>query len=828
VPPNSNNFTKIYKSKVVITQIMNLFAHFQPGTETNLDAMLRGLPGFQAINKHSIPMRGKGDGTIYWYRGNNIRIEVKPHETRTDLVTVILDMDLYSSPPNEELRLFQSQISALEQAGFVPVADHDLFSDPEDNHLSKYWGAIGTFIDSCQPRTPHWNDSLTGIIDKRTGEAVPLLVAPNENFHVGDTAGIEYLAIRSIDDPSALNQLYDEHFELLRSLARFIQYVEVSKRSTRNPDQKAAVHLDEIMKLGYDLLQRPQDHHAFTDFIGKVIELDDRDKESLYHTLAFIDSAVVLTRGELAKHDSDIPHILQDLQRYGRTSAIINRISKIGEHYPDIPRVQVGKIMERSYSEGGLLRELITIENTSPTPDLDRTVKRMLQFGNFDTYLRSSEGTLARAVLDAMETAGFNRDIFTSNQQSNDVLTREHTSLVNWERNFLNLIDEFRRDEYNLFFIQDEDEREVMNQELKKKVLSLAERISSTQHWPNNPQEGGSSYILNKVKGMLYHCRKLQAKKIEKGKRVDSPLITLEEKLESLEIQLEFGGRPTGGVIYSRQWHRVIEDFSMEETMLCCAALGGNKQDLTFAAIYNPTYTYLTYFIQGIDQQLGFSILQAGIMGGKKVLLSISPYEANPAIRTALGPAETHRYVLDSMVKAAHDANAEELLIDDIDLKVRDEERFPVRMENHNVKKMGDTGYETAEDIFVQYKNGEPCAPRGFRRFMEKTVRKYQSATHEDVRFEQIQGDDLLVEEQLGEGRRHYSIQSIPVLFDPAIDYQHFPNDKTKTIFDNGYHSLDCTRTVFRINVTQYIQERKMESVELVGQPDTIRGISRV
>ena len=490
---------------------MTLFAHFQHEQETDLDAILRELSGFKSKHRSYPSGQDEGMKRSYWFEGSHIHIEVKPQENKRDLVTVILDFD--SLPSGAELDNFKSHVQALGERGLVPVADYDLFSNPDSYDLSMYWGAIHTFIDSCRPRIPHKDDSLTAMIDSRTNESVFAINPPNKTFQVGDDVGIEYTTVKDVADLRELNQLRDEHLTLLRSLARFIQYVDVSKRSSRKPDPKAAAHLDEITGLSYDLLTRPADHQAFTEFISDIIAVDENDRESLYHTLAFIHNSVVLVRSELAKKDSNVPQVLQNLQRYGRTAAIANRIQEVGGRYSDLARVQVGRLMETKYSEHGLLKALVDVEGALPNSDLDGVLRRMLRFGNFDAYQRSTQGESARAVLGTMRKAGFNTDVFTSNNLSNDTLTREQTSLASWEGNFQDLITQFRQGDYDVFFLQYDGEREIMNRALKTKVLSLSDRTTG-------PQEKGISYILNKVKGMLRHCQKRQAEKKEKGKKI--------------------------------------------------------------------------------------------------------------------------------------------------------------------------------------------------------------------------------------------------------------------------------------------------------------------
>lgn len=797
---------------------MVLFAHFQNESCDDLDAIIKGLNGYKRANNFYPVDQNKCNGKDYWFDDNSICIEVRHRNNNPDLVTIIMEFN--SSSCDASLDLFKTHVHTFQSNGLTAVTDKELFSDSENYDLSIYWDRIHAYIDSCRPRIPLYNDSFTSLIDSRTGEIAFGMPPKNETFEINIDIGIEYRIVQDISSLNDLNKLQTQHFTFLQSLAKFIQYVDISKTTGGKPDLKAAVHLDEVMELSYDLLARPGDHLVFTKFISNVIEMDDIDKESLYHTLSFVHSSVILLRSELREASPNVQQVLTDLQRYGRTVAIVGRIKQVNDRYPHLERVQVGRIMDSKYSESGLLRTLADIEealqqssnNPNVDSDLERISSLMLHYGNFNAYLRSTTGTNAKAIVKTLKKKGFNIVIFTSDEGSNNTFAREETSLELWQENFHILIDDFRKGTYNVFFMRyTEDNKEVMNNQLKKKVLSLSPQNARAE-------EKGASYILNKIKGMLYHCRVKQAEKVEKGKKVDAPLIELEERLENLEIQLEFGGRPTGGKLYSRQWHRIFEDFARKDFMLCCAALGGDKEELTFRAIYNPTYTYLTHFIEGIDSQLGFSILKAGMVAERRVLLSISPYEANPAIRTALGQTETYRYVMDAMVKTAYDANAEYLLIDDIDLKVRDESGNVIRMKDGVAKKKGDIEYGQAEDIVIKYKNSEPCAPRSFRRYIEKASNKYESITHEDIEFEQIEGDNELVEEQFGVGKYHYSIQSVKVLFDSHVDYTHLSADQTKMIFDDGYHQQNGTRTVFKIDVTKYIEERKIEGIYLLSK----------
>src|SRR3989338_3718131 len=795
---------------------MVLFAHFQNENYIDIDALIKGLAGFGYARPFDSRHQNEENGNNYYFDDHYMSIEVIQRDNKPDLVTITLDIDRDVRP--EKLDLFKSHVSTLEVNGLTAVLDHDLFSDSESYHASIYWGAIHSFIDSCRPRIPRIQDSLSPMIDARTDKQVNLKAPRNKTFHVGDDVGIEYRAVKDIASFAELQALQEQHFTLLKSLARFIQYVDVSKRSGTKADLKVAVHVDEVLELSYDLLSRPKDHNAFTAFIGKLVEIYERDKETLYHTLDFVRSSVVLARNKLAKSPPAISEVLENLQQYGSAVAIMEKLKLISNRYQDLERINMSRLVDSRYSEHGFLRTLVDIEsnlsNESRDSDLDKIFKLMLRYGSFNTYHRSMDSTSAGIVLSTMRKKGFNIDIFTSDNLSRDTFTREQMSLESWEENFHDLIMDLHKPLYDVFFTHSIGEKEEIDRALRDKVLSLSKSVENTR-------EKGIPYILNKVKGMLHHCR------TRKNEKSDKVLIDLEEKLEQLEIQLEFGGRPTGGMLYSRPWHRIPEDFSREDFMHCCAALGGDKQDLTFMTIYNPTYTYLTHFIKGIDSQLGFSILKAGMIEGKRVLLSISPYEANPGIRTALGPAETYRYVLDAMVKTAHDARAEYLLIDDIDLKVRDANGAVVIMKEGTVKKIGEQGYENAEDIVIKYKNGEPCAPRSFIKFVEKASKKYNSIAHEDVAFEQIAGDNKLVEEQFGEGRYHYSIQSAKATFDPDIDYANFPYELTKAIFDDGYHTQNSTRTVFKVNVAKYIEERKKEDVDLLPQTISINGISR-
>ena len=314
--------------------------------------------------------------------------------------------------------------------------------------------------------------------------------------------------------------------------------------------------------------------------------------------------------------------------------------------------------------------------------------------------------------------------------------------------------------------------------------------------------------------------------------KLDVPIVELATKLELLETQLRFNGALVGGSVYTRAWHRaVVQDFHSSSFMMCCASLGGEKQGITFKSIYNPSGLYLEHFIQGLDSPMGFSILKLGRSEGKNAVLAISPYEANHALMAALGEKGTFRYVLDTLVKSAHQVNAEYLMIDDIDLRVRDENGMPVKHKDGRIIYNGDEGYDKAEHILVRYQGGRGNAPRKFKtELLEKllTNKANTSMTHGDFVFEQIEGDNELVQEQFGAGEQYWSIQTAKPRFDSSIRYTgvNSPHDELdegieKAVFDMGVGPLSGVRTAYKIDVKKYIEERKREGIDLTRVVDT-------
>ncbi len=864
-----------------ISSDMELFAHFR-NDRPDLSTLLKTFPK----DIHIL--------------GANRSLD-DPKLKLRDVITISTNIfPLHEEVPKEAeqqaaiLGHFRQCYQRLVDFDLAAVSDRTLFDDMEHRRQSCYWANIYEFITACLPRVQHVRDSLSALLDKRTGQYAYRLVKPQPYFNdpadlplssdeswarqFGEknaparsissiakeyiTVGLEYPALDPSLSLSGLLALEDDHRSFLGELAIFIQYLEVSKTASARRDPKVAVPIDEILALGYDLLHDAAQHHAFTDFIHKIMERDDQRGASFYDTLAFLESSIVVARDEFSHPLPKIPEVFAHLHYYGRSGIVIEKLQQLAARYDDIPAAQLGSMFEAKYSEAGLLQALVKIGQALPAnrqdSDLDKVVRLMLKYGNLESYTHSKEGRSAQDLLIFMNKAGFAENVFLADQRSSDVLYRRNTDMERWSDNVDELIKDLALAKYTVFFMRYEAvkdredthggkntdhgerealeapdrEKEVLDQRLRDKVLSMGQ---GDLRFPGGFRENlDVSYALNKVKGLLLHCRTRQKDKRQRGKKMDQPLVELEERLESLEIQLEFGARPTGGKLYSRIWHRSLEDFSTEAFMHCCAALGGDKQDLTFAAVYNPAYVYLTHFIKGIDSQLGFSILKAGFIDhgtkvyNKKVLLAVSPYEANPAIRTALGEAETYRYVLDAMVKTAHSAQAQYLLIDDIDLKVRDEQGQAVRHNNGEFCKVGEQGYETAADLVIQYKNGQPCAPCSFRKSLEKAQRKYESITHEDIAFQEITRDVDLVREQLGPGREHYSIQSVPALFDPAVDYLHLSPEQTKAIFDDGYHSMNCRRRVFRVDVAAYLAERTKEGDNLTAIERTVQGISKI
>ncbi|MBI5046869.1 hypothetical protein HZC07_04015 [Candidatus Micrarchaeota archaeon] len=579
--------------------------------------------------------------------------------------------------------------------------------------------------------------------------------------------------------------------------------------------------MDEILQAAYTLLSRAADHAVFADFVERILAIETDARETFYHTLNTIHNGAVLVQTELSKGGQNTKTVLGDLTRYGEIHEIMRMLVRLSERYTDLERIDLAPVITSSYSGHGLLQTLADLEATfavqppydedSPHSDLDNILVLVLRHGSFERYLRSESGFSATTVVQTLTIGGFNPAFFVGTPLRADVLTRQETSIVSWEENFDQLIADFKTNKYNVLFSRPPKEgktKATFDHALKSKVCGY----SSSQL--QSPQ------ALDKVMALLYYCKSRQAEQTSAGKKIDEPLVELEERLENLRTQIEFGGRPTGGKLYSRTWNRTLEDFSREDIMLCCACLGGEKQDLTFKALYNPAYVYLDHFIEGIPSPLGFSILNAGFVGSTPVLLSVSPYEANPALRTALGEKNTYLYVLDAMVKAASDANAEYLLLDDIDLLVRDVYGVVVKSTKDGIKSKGEPGYETGEPVVIQYRNGEMCAPRKFKRFMERVLTKYSAVTHEDIKFKQVGGDQELVEEQFGAvlSSQHYSIQSVRPLHDPSIDYGNISPELSKQIFDRGYAPQNGVRTVFRINVREYIKLRlELDKVDLVA-----------
>ena len=102
---------------------------------------------------------------------------------------------------------------------------------------------------------------------------------------------------------------------------------------------------------------------------------------------------------------------------------------------------------------------------------------------------------------------------------------------------------------------------------------------------------------------------------------------------------------------------------------------------------------------------------------------------------------------------------------------------------------------------------------------------KHSSITHTDADFAQIEGDNDLVQAQFGEGKHHYSIQSAAPTYDSSIDYLKITPEQTKHIFDDGYKPQNGSRTVFKIDVRQYITERaETDKIDLKAPVSTVCG----
>lgn len=789
---------------------MVLFAHFSKGISTVdlettiISSLIQGsvFGGQQTVN---------GVET-YFFDNGQLKVEVKKREDESDLITIILNLE-GKGVKQRDFDNFRVIVDSLATFGFANVSDYEL--QEIDDEFSLYWTKMWRLFDNQRLKINRANttyiDSLSVLIGPE-----PYITTRTKASKETKEINIEFEKVKYLDSLEDLMGLKFAHFHLLNGLAKIINYVDVSKRTGSKPDLKIGARLDDVIELACDLL--PSDHNnLFADFIYDVIERDQRSNESLYRTLDTIHSAAILLRRELSKKKPKIPRIINDIKQYGPISAVVRLTKKVGSKYG---RVQVDKILKSKYSECNILRSLVDIEKSTSNfnSELSAILDLIFTHGDFQTYLISKEGEKAKRIIRLMHSNGFNIEQFRDNNLSIDILTRQKDdSIISWENNFDRLVEEFKQGQYNVFFMQynDDGKTERINQQIRNKVLGLS-------------SQNGLSYILSKVSIMLNHCRTRQKDKKDKGRKIDQPLIELEERLENLKIQLEFGGRPTGGMIYTKVWHRVIEDFSREDLMLCCACLNGEKQDLTFKAIFNPTYIYLNHFIEGIDHHLGFSIIKAGMSQGKRVLLAISPYEANPAIRTALREKETYQYVLDAMIKSSLFANVDYLLIDDIDLKVRDESGNSVRHIEKRIVKIGEQGYDEGQEVYIRYRNEEPCAPRSFRKFMERITGKHISTiTYEDVNFEQIGGDDELVQEQFGKDQSHYSIQSANHIYDSSIDYFNLSNSQTKQIFDQGYKPQNGIRTVFKVDVKKYLEERKSEGVDLIAKVSTIDGNQR-
>ena len=805
---------------------MVLFAHLvnKLGTEIDVEGSLQDLPIF--TSERPFRSRSKSEDvevSEYWSSDREIKVQIRHTKDKPELVTI--ETDLETAKPST-INGFRQSVEALEARGLSVVSDKSTFSDYDH---SLYWGRISDFIDSCRPPLPRPYESLSTLIEEpRTGEIVVSPLIENKDCELKTEIGIEFDKVRGIKSLKHLKEVREDHINSLVRLGKFIQYADISRKGRGRRDPKVAILLDDILEVGYGLLSYPADHASFGEFLDFVIEKDDEDRESLYHTLDLIHAAVVLVKGEMGKTFPQTPQInetLLDIGHYGPVYMTMQKIRQIGESL-HVPKISIDRMLNSKYSDGSLLHTLVDIENAlSKTGEdgsvkldskLARVMKNIFRYGDFKSYLKSESGEMGRKLLSKMEEMGFNTDLVTSNHLSADILGREETSLTYWEKNFDDLIKDIRDPRYSVFFMRYDGEREVLNGTMRDKVFSL----SSSQ---------GAAYIANKVRVMLEHCRRREGEKEEHGKKVDDPLKELEEKLENLQIQMEFGGRPVGGMLYSRAWHRTPEDFSRDDFMLCCASLGGEKEDLTFKAIFNPAHVYVMHFIHGIDNSLGFSILKAGTTEGNRAMLSISPYEANPAIRTALGEANTYRYALDAMARTAFIANAEVLLIDDIDLKVRDENGNVVRCIDGGIITLGQEGYELGEDVIIRYRNGEACAPRSFRKFMEKSAKKYSSIIHGDANFEQISGDNELVESQFENFNEeapefHYSIQSVRPVFKPETDYRKLTPEETKNIFDQGYGPQNGTRTVFKIDLNKYLEERQSEGINLREEASMMYG----
>ena len=794
---------------------MVLFAHLQNSSGIDVEGTIRSLPGFTPQRAFDRSANEEEEVSDYWFGGTEIKVQVRRRKDKPELVTVETDLE---DAEQTTLTRFREYTERLEKAGLSTVSDRVALSDYEH---SLYWGRISSFIESCRPRLGRIWDTLTPLIDPRTKETVMAGPIDNKDCKPDQEIGIEFDKVRKRKSLEDLKEIREDHLDILGALGEFIQYADISKQAKGRADPKVAGFLSDILDLSYDLLSRPRDHNSFMGFLNFVKEKDAEDMESLYHTLDLIHAGAVLVRGEMAKtfpQVSKVNEVLLDLATYGPVYVTMQKIKQITESL-GLRRINTDRLLGSKYSGGTLLNTLVDVENAlSKTGEEDSKlttcVRQVLRHGDFKSYLRSERGKEAKELLSRMQQIGFNTDLFTSDNLSSDIITREETSLTSWERNFDSLIQDLSDPRYAVFFMRAADGGDILNRQMRDKVLGLSSRT-------------GFGYVLNKVKVMLEHCKRREAERKERGK-VDDPLKELDERLETLQIQMEFGGRPSGGMIYSRAWHRTLEDLSKDSFMLCCAALGGDKQDLTFKAMFNPTYIYVTHFIHEIDRPLGFSILKAGMSEGNRSLLAISPYEANPTIRTALGEANTYRYVLDSMTRTAFTANADTLLIDDIDLKVRDQEGNVVRYVGDETRTLGQDGYEQGEDIVITYRKGEPCAPRSFRKFMEKTVNKYGSVTHEDVSFEQIEGDNELVDDQFGNldenTEFHYSIQSVRPVFDPKTNYRELKPEETKQIFDQGYGPQNGTRTAFKVDLKRYIEERKAEGIDLMAEVNTIHG----
>ncbi len=761
----------------------------------------------------------------------NDGIIVKVRRIGEEPVLTTLSTDLGDNAGQLTLSRFYDLVALLHSQGFTAVSDRQLFLNDDDRELAIYWKNIYRIILSCSGRRPLYKDSLVIRIEEKTGAhligslpglSYSDLYPQNNNPHQQIAIELNNNADgSSLDD---LRSLQRQHFKLLMDLAPFIQYGELSRQTRATSDPKVRMQLDQIMEMTYKLLSRPEDHETFREFVEEIIGIEKHGKETFYHTLDFIHAAAILVNAELLKRRHEVHRVLDELRLYGETHETMEILKEIGKRYPNLRRIALDEITEAKYSQNSMLQAAVNMKialeglpsfDESASTDIDNIMQLMLRYGSFRKYLVYGCDDAERVRLE-IELRGFNANAFVSNHLSFDVFAREEESLTSWTKNFDNLMKDLGGTRYNVLFVNRKPgaTRESLDEELK----------SSTCKYSSQDLESSSG--LNKVTAILHLCKLRQKQQQDLGKKPDEPLVELEERLENLRTQIEFGGRPSGGRIYSRAWHRTLEDFSREDLMLCCACLGGEKQDLTFKAIYNPTYLYLTHFIQGIASPLGFSILKAGTMKKERVLLAISPYEVNPAIRTALGETKTHLYVLDSMVKAALDTNAEYLLIDDIDLLVRDINGNAVRNTKEGVKRKGEPGYDEGEDVVVKYRNGEICAPRKFKKAIEKAQRKYTAITHEDIEFDPISGDESLVQKQFGNGSYHYSIQSVNLGYDPSLDYANLPQEKTKEIFDQGYATQKGVRTVFRINARQYAAERlEKDKIDLNQvQANTIHG----